>query len=92
MMGHYHTFTLPRTPIAFDADDLATVPEWKMSSAQWVAYQERLHGQDWRAAIERMDGEAADAAFQEWFGDVPFDGAPDLSARPAGSYIPQVTL
>lgn len=78
-MGHFHRFIEPREP-AF-ADDLATVPEWAMSTAEWIAHQESLHGPDWRAEIDRMDGEAADAAFNEWFGDVPFDGAPDLTAH-----------
>ncbi len=60
-------------------DTALAIPEWQMSTAQWIAHQERLHGADWRAEIDRMDGEAADAAWREWFGDVPFDGAPDLT-------------
>lgn len=81
MMGARHTFTEPRTPIAFAPDELATVPEWKMSSAEWIAHQQRLHGQDWRAEIDRMDGEAADAAFYGCVGSEAFDAAPDLSAH-----------
>lgn len=81
MMGAHHTFTEARTPIAFDADDLATVPEWAMSTEQWIAHQDRRHGQDWRAAIERMDAEAADSAWNDWFGGEAWDAAPDLSAH-----------
>jgi hypothetical protein len=71
-----HRFVMPH-PIAglLDAD----VPEWKMTTAQWVAYQERLYGADWRAVIERMDADAADSAFYDWFGE-PYDAAPDLTA------------
>ncbi len=78
-MGARHTFTEPRTPIALDA--LPTIPEWKMTTAEWIAHQQRLYGPNWRAEIDRMDGEAADAAWREWFGDVPVDYAPDLSAH-----------
>ena len=68
-----HRFVIPR--------DEPTIPEWKMSTAEWIAHQERLHGQDWRAAIERMDGEAADAAFYGCVGSEAWDAAADLSAH-----------
>ena len=72
MTTHSHQFTMPRAE---------TVPEWKMTTAEWIAHQERLYGPDWRATIDRMDGEAAEAAFYDWFGDTePFDAAPDLTA------------
>ena len=68
-----HRFVIPR--------DEPTIPEWKMSTAEWIAHQQRLHGKDWRAEIDRMDGEAADAAFQECVGSEACDAAPDLSAH-----------
>ncbi len=72
MSAHSHKFVEIR-------DTALAVPEWAMSSEQWIAHQERLYGADWRAEIDRMDGEAADAAWRDFFGDVPFDGAPDLT-------------
>ncbi len=57
------------------------VPEWRMTSQQWVAHQQRLHGPNWRAVIDRLDGEAADAAFYGCVGSEAWDAAPDLSAE-----------
>ena len=72
MTAHSHRFTLPRDN---------SLPEWAMTTAEWIAHQERLYGPDWRAEIDRMDSEAADAAFYDWFGSEPFDAAPDLTAH-----------
>lgn len=57
------------------------VPEWRMTNRQWIAHQQRLHGQDWRAEIDRMDAEAAASAWNDWFGSEPYDAAPDLTAH-----------
>ncbi len=73
--------TNPATFTPADAPLGADVPEWRMTSAQWIAHQERLHGQDWRAEIDRMDGEAADSAFYGCVGSEAFDAAPDLTPR-----------
>lgn len=71
-----HAFTpAPAAPLGAD------VPEWKMSSAQWVAHQQRLHGPNWRARVKRMDREAADAAFYGCVGSEAWDCAPDITER-----------
>jgi hypothetical protein len=72
----FHQFIEPRP-----AEELADVPEWEMTTAQWIARQEGLYGPDWRAEIDRMDGEAADTAFYDFFGSEPFDAASDLRAE-----------
>jgi hypothetical protein len=66
------------TPLTLTA--ATPVPEWAMTTEQWVAHQERLHGPNWREVFDRADEEAADAAFFGCVGDVPFDAAPDLTA------------
>ncbi len=67
-------------PLGVTAGETAHIPEWRMTSAQWIAHQERLYGQGWRAEFDRMDGEAADVAFHEWCGGEAYDAAPDLTA------------
>ncbi len=57
------------------------VPEWAMTTSQWIAHQQRLYGPNWRAVIDRMDREAADAAFFSCVGSEAWDAAPDLSAH-----------
>ena len=42
------------------------------------------HGPDWRAVLQIKDhpfAEQDDSAFYEFFGDVPFNAAPDLTAH-----------
>lgn len=85
---HDHKFATPAPAAPLD------VPEWKMSTTQWVAHQQRLYGPNWRARVKRMDGEAADAAFYGCVGSEAYDAAPDLTAhaRSLDSYIPAVSL
>ncbi len=75
-----HRFVESRdTALAETLAAFADVPEWAMTSSQWIAHQERLLGADWRSEIDRMDAETDDGSFYDFFGDVPFDGAPDLT-------------
>lgn len=66
-------------------------PEWAMTTAEWVAHQERLHGPDWEALLDRYDAEQADRTFIGCVGSEPFDAAPDLTdfnQRCAEAYVP----